>query len=116
MISIISFELLFFITIASSLDEKNITLIFISVKSGANPEKLRKRIFYALAQGVGFEIVPQSEGSPLYVTMKGAGAVDIGAYERQISPTSGSGDQSTTPVGAAWFMIPLAPVLLRRRE
>ncbi len=46
--------------------------------------------------------------------------VDIGAYEREVSPTpgggSGGGCQSTIPVGAAWLMIPLALLLLRRRD
>ncbi len=45
--------------------------------------------------------------------------VDIGAYEYVPSGGGGGGGggcQSTTPAGAAWLMIPLALVLLRRKE
>ena len=44
--------------------------------------------------------------------------VDIGAYEYVPSSEGGGGGgcQSTTPVGAAWLMIPMALLLLRRRN
>ena len=53
------------------------------------------------------------------VTRPQGSGVDIGAFEREVSPTPGGGGggcQSTTPAGAAWLMIPLALVLLRRKE
>ena len=47
-------------------------------------------------------------------------SVDIGAYEREVSPTpgggGGSGCQSAGTSGTLWLMLPLGLVLLRRRN
>ena len=65
----------------------------------------------------GTVVVPDTDQRG--VTRPQGSGVDIGAFEREVSPTpggSGGGCQSTTPAGAAWLMIPLALVLLRRKE